>query len=115
MFDAKAYYQRPEVKERQKAWRKEYHQRPEVKERRKAYYRRYRETHPELRQKARESSRRYYYNPIPIIRDSRRQFEQLCEKDENEARLLVEEMESEEGKNFRELLLNGIPEKKLFH
>ena len=51
-------------------------------------------------------------DPELVIADSRRQFESLCEKDENEAKRLLAELEDEEGSRFRKLLLDGIPERK---
>lgn len=46
------------------------------------------------------------------IKDACDQYEKLCEKDRGKAKKLLIEIEEAEGKEFREILLDGIPEKK---
>lgn len=127
------YHQRSEVRERRKAYRKEYGQRPEVKEKVRVRNKEYNQR-PEVKARLNEYQKiRYHTNPVArekmkayvadyckrkirdpqmVIKDARRQYEQLCEKDPKEAESILKEMESEEGQDFRELMLDGIPEKK---
>jgi hypothetical protein len=49
----RAYYQRPEVKEKTRAYKRAYYQRPEVKEKTRAYMRAYFQR-PEVKEKTRE-------------------------------------------------------------
>ena len=80
------------------------------------YHRRKYNADPEYREKAISRMNSYMNrrkdDPVTIIKHSRNQYEQLCEKDPQEAKRLLAEMESEEGEDFRELMLDGIPEKK---
>lgn len=107
----KAYYQRPdvkkrikarkqrlEVKERQKAYMKAYNRRPEVRERRNARMRDYQKKRRVLLESDAEA----------IIKDARNQYERLHEKDPAQATELLNELEASEGKDFAELLLDGI-------
>ena len=106
------HYQSPEVRARARAYVKQYNNRPEVKARENARMKERYHSDPVYRQKVLTKNRERQKAPLTIIRDSRRQYEQLCEKDPKEAENLLKDMESEEGKDFRELMLDGIPEKK---
>lgn len=57
-FDRAAYDQRPEVKERKAAYKKEYNQRPEVKEKNAAYRKEYNQR-PEVKSKRKEAKKKY--------------------------------------------------------
>lgn len=105
---AQEYKKRPEVKEHLRQYMKMYNQRPEVKKRRKEYYEQNKERH---NKDMRKYSKKTRTDPDTIIRDCQRQYTQVCEKDPKEAKNLLAEMESEEGKEFRDMVLDGIPEK----
>jgi hypothetical protein len=46
-----------------------------------------------------------------VVHDAREQFSQLAEVNPVEAEKILSEIEGEEGPGFREVLLDGIPEK----
>ena len=102
----------PQTKEEWNAYMKAYNQRPEAKKRRlerqKKYYENNKESH---KKRMRKYSKKTRTDPNTIIRDCQRQYAQVCEKDPEEAKNLLAEMESEEGKEFRDMVLDGIPEK----
>lgn len=61
---ARAYWQRPDVRERERAWMREYWQRPEVKARSREYHREYNKL-PHVKEKANAWARRNYRENPP--------------------------------------------------
>ena len=59
----RAYHQKPEVKEKQRAYSKAYHQKPEVKEKRRAYHQK-----PEVKEKRRA------YHQKPEVKEKQRAY-----------------------------------------
>jgi len=69
----------------------------ENRERALAYQKTYRESHPGL----------------DDIKKARKDFKELASVNPEEAKVILSQIEGEEGPKFRELLLDGIPEKLL--
>lgn len=107
--NAREYQQRSEVKERIKAYHKTCGQRPEIKERERAYARAYHQSHRDEHLAKMRAYNQTHYD----IWKARKQFEELAEVNPNEAEKILSQIEGEEGPAFRELLLDGIPERVL--
>ena len=123
----KAYYQaheklrrlKPEVKAQIRESSRKYHEkryktdpdyRKQCIEKASAYVTERYHNDPEYRAKVLARNRAYRESYYDILK-SRRHFKELVEINPDKAKQILSEIEAEEGPAFRELLLDGIPEK----
>ena len=110
---AKEYASRPSVRKRMAKYCVKYNARPEVQERKKQRRNaRYRED-PAFRERMKQRSNCQWNDPDAIIKSARTYFVKLKDEAPEIAKELQEQMEKQEGKEFVELLLDGVAKKPM--